>query len=293
MPDIFEFVHANATMHPIKHLLAHSYYFGTLGFRRLINRQDARAGRAPIILPVFHRIADDRANAWTTSSLVFRQAIRWLKQHFDLISLEEAQRRMRAQATTRPAVSVTFDDGYAINYDTAVQVLLDEGVPCTYFVTAGPVLEHSFFEHDLRMGNRFAANTVHQLREMSAAGIEIGAHTRTHADLGQVMDQNKLVDELVIARSELEDALGQPVRYFAFPYGAQQNLTAAAFQLAKQVGYAGVCSNYGGYNFPGDDPFHLHRRGVDGAELIRLKNWVSRDPFRNRTVARFIAPATN
>ena len=235
-------------MHPLKHLIAQSYYFGTVGYRRWVNYRDASAGRAPIILPVFHRIADDRANPWTTSTAVFAKAIRWLKAHFDLISLEEAQRRIRSCKVIRPAVSITFDDGYAVNSETALEVLLEEKVPCTYFVTAGPILERSYFEHDLRMGNRFAPNTVDQLRDMSDAGIEIGAHTRTHADLGNLTDRSQLVDELVVARSELEDALGRSVRYFAFPYGAHHNLSAEAFRLAKEVGYAGVCSNYGGYN---------------------------------------------
>ena len=52
--------------------------------------------------------------------------------------------------------------------------------------------------------------------------------------------------------------------------------------MAKKAGYAGVCSAYGGYNFPGDDPFHLQRIAGDGT-MIRLKNWVTLDPRKLRT----------
>ncbi len=38
-----------------------------------------------------------------------------------------------------------------------------------------------------------------------------------------------------------------------------------------------MCSAYGGFNFPGDDPFHLQRIPVDD-DMIRLKNWVTQDP---------------
>ena len=43
-----------------------------------------------------------------------------------------------------------------------------------------------------------------------------------------------------------------------------------AFRVAYEAGYDGVCSAYGGYNFPGDDPFHLRRIHAD-PEFIRLQ----------------------
>jgi hypothetical protein len=55
--------------------------------------------------------------------------------------------------------------------------------------------------------------------------------------------------------------------------------------MARDAGYRGVCSAYGGYNFPGDDAFHLQRIHGD-AEMIRLKNWITMDP-RKLTVPRF------
>ena len=53
------------------------------------------------------------------------------------------------------------------------------------------------------------------------------------------------------------------VRYFAFPYGLPENMSTEAFRIARGAGYRGVCSAYGGYNFPGDDPFHIRRFHAD------------------------------
>ena len=83
------------------------------------------------------------------------------------------------------------------------------------------------------MGHRFAPNTLEQLRAMAAAGIEIGAHAYTHADLGAITDPRVLHHEVVAAKEELQKALGRPVRYFAFPYGLHANLSPAAFALAR------------------------------------------------------------
>ena len=81
---------------------------------------------------------------------------------------------------------------------------------------------------------------------------------------------------MVAAREVLQNVLRRPVRYFAFPYGQHRNLNAAAMELAQAAGYAGMCSAYGGFNFPGDDPFHLQRIPGDGS-MIQLKNWVTMD----------------
>jgi hypothetical protein len=52
--------------------------------------------------------------------------------------------------------------------------------------------------------------------------------------------------------------------------------------MAYDAGYEAVCSAYGGFNFPGDDAFHLQRIHGD-ADMIRLKNWTTVDPRKKRT----------
>ncbi|HEV3021333.1 MAG TPA: polysaccharide deacetylase family protein, partial [Pirellulales bacterium] len=183
------------------------------------------------------------------------------------------------------AVSVTFDDGYADNCKAAIPLLLSERIPCTYFVSVANVFKGLPFPHDVARGMPLAPNTLDQLRAMASAGVEIGAHTRTHADLGKLADPTRLHDELVTAGEELQSAIGRPVRYFAFPYGLHANLNPLAFQMAYEAGYDGVCSAYGGYNFPGDDDFHLQRIHGDD-DLLRLANWVTVDPLKLR-VARY------
>ncbi len=86
-----------------------------------------------------------------------------------------------------------------------------------------------------------------------------------------------LRDELLVAKHELESIAGRPVRYFAFPFGQLTNLSPAAFQYARRAGYEAACSAYGGYNFPGGDPFHVRRIHVD-SDLVRLKNRATVDP---------------
>lgn len=261
------------------------YYHATYPYRVLSNRLAAAAGRAPLMILFYHRVSDDRANAWTCPFDLFARQMRWMKARFDMISLAELQDRMRRGVNRRAAVSVTFDDGYADNCDRALPLLIEERIPCTYFVATNHIFQGVPFPHDAANGHRFAPNTLEQLRILAGAGIEIGAHTRTHADLGRVTDYDQAYDEIVTAGEELARAVGQRIRYFAFPYGLHANLSPLAFHIARDAGYAGVCSAYGGYNYPGGDAFHLQRIHGDD-DMLRLKNWLSVDP-RKRNVRRY------
>ena len=120
---------------------------------------------------------------------------------------------------------------------------------------------------------------------MAEAGVEIGGHTRSHADAGRLTGYD-LPHEIAGCKRDLENAIDCKVRYFAFPYGLHRNLSSAAFRVAREAGYDGVCSAYGGYNFPGDDPFHLRRIHSD-PELVRLKNWLTVDPRKVRNQCDF------
>jgi peptidoglycan/xylan/chitin deacetylase (PgdA/CDA1 family) len=279
-------------MHPIKSLLLHAYFGATLPARRVAARRRAASGQSPAMVLMYHRVADDRATPWTVSNRIFAEQIAWLRRSFEIVSLDEAQRRVAGGTCDRPCVAITFDDGYRDNAQAAIPLLIREQIPCTYFVSTRMVVESRPFPHDLARGQAFEPNTPDELREWAEAGIEMGGHTRTHADLATIADPSRLWDEVVGGSDELAELVGKPVRWFAFPFGQHRNLSIAAAEIARAAGMSGVCSAYGGYNFPGDDPFHLQRIAVDD-DLIRLKNWLTVDPRKFAKHPRFFLPPAN
>lgn len=271
---------------PLKGRLIGAYYYATLPGRWLVNAAAAREGRAPVMVIFYHRVADHTPNDWTISNARFRQQIDWLEANFDLVSLDEAQRRIR-EGNSRASVTITFDDGYADNCEQALPLLIRRHIPCTYFTTSSYTRMGKAFPHDVAEGSPLQPNTVEQLRSLATAGIDIGAHTRSHADLGQITCKKTLYDEIVGGRDQLQQTLGVEVRHFAFPYGLHENLNAAVFKIAAEAGFAGVCSAYGGYNLPGEDSFHLQRIHAD-PEIVRLKNWLTVDPRKVRRTERYL-----
>ncbi|GAB6166795.1 polysaccharide deacetylase family protein [Thermostilla marina] len=232
---------------------------------------------APVVVFFYHRIADDRRTPWSTSSQAFRRQIRLLKRLCRVVPLSEAHRVLVSGKNTRTLAVVTFDDGYADNFRNALPVILEEEIPVTYFVTVENIRSGKPFAHDLPYGEPAAPNTIDEIRAMAASGIEIGSHAWTHADFGHLFDPHRIRHELVDSKRALEDLLGREVRYFAFPFGCHENLSKRAFALAEEAGYQAVCTAYGGYNLPGDDPFNIQRFHGDES-LLRLIHRATIDP---------------
>ncbi len=263
------------------------YYYATLPYRLWCNARRNARGCAPIIVLFYHRVADDYPNPWTISNDRFFRQVSWLRRHFQLVSLAEAQTRIARGYNSAPAVSITFDDGYADNSAFALPTLIRYRVPFTYFVSVHHIQSGEPFAHDVKAGRPLPTNSAEELRALANAGAEIGLHTRTHPNIAQIRDPQVLHDEIVTAGEDLARLIDKPVSYFAFPYGLHQNLSREAFLLAKAVGYRGVCSAYGGYNFPGDDPFHIQRFHGD-PQWSRWKNSLTVDPRKIRNIQRFV-----
>jgi peptidoglycan/xylan/chitin deacetylase (PgdA/CDA1 family) len=101
--------------------------------------------------------------------------------------------------------------------------------------------------------------TVDELRELAAAGFEIGAHTVSHPDLSR-LGFDECLREMRESRDELERTLGIEVRTFAYPschYGR------AAVEAARAAGFtsAVTCQGLGSWKH-----YELRRSLVSGKD---------------------------
>ena len=262
--------------------LIDGYRLATWPLRKLRMMQMRRSGTVPVAVLFYHRVDDEDVNPWTISEAGFKQQIDWYQDNFDLVDLEECQRRIESGFNDRPTLSITFDDGYADNCAFALPMLIEREIPVTYFVTTHHPQQGEPFPHDLELDRPLSPNSIEGLAALSKAGVEIGGHTRTHVDLGKMPNSPELIDEVLVATREMERMIDQKIRYFAFPYGQHANLNPAVFRLLKEHGFQGVCSAYGGFNHIGDDAFHLQRLHGDPC-FARMRNWLTFDPRLDST----------
>lgn len=160
------------------------------------------------------------------------------QEHLDLFSAEGVTPITLAQlyahwqnglALPPKPVVLTFDDGYTSMYTEVFPRLQTKGWPATFFLFIRHIGQEGGLSHD-------------QIREMYAAGMEIGSHSVNHLDL-TTLHAEALDQELVLSKNTLEEILGAPVHFFCYPSG-RKNPTVQSH--TAQAGYlAAVTTDYG------------------------------------------------
>jgi peptidoglycan/xylan/chitin deacetylase (PgdA/CDA1 family) len=149
---------------------------------------------------------------------------------------------------------ITFDDGYLNNLTHALPVLLAHGFTATCYVPSALGGGHNDWDAALGVPRQPLMDAA-QWRQWTGAGMELGAHGRHHLDLTS-LDDASAADEIAGSRSELEAAIGQPVRHFCYPYG---RFGARETALVRAAGYRTATTVRRGRVAPADDPFALPR----------------------------------
>ena len=163
----------------------------------------------------------------------------------------------------KKSIVITFDDGFADNYDNAYPVLKEYGFPATIFSVSRFVGRTNEWMQDEGFPRRKLLGW-RELKEMSDNGIIIGSHTTTHSLLTEIEPESAR-QEIMNSKYELEDSLEKPVHFFAYPYGG---LNEQIGKFVKEAGYLGACSIRSGFNSEATDPFTLRRIEVYGTDPL-------------------------
>jgi peptidoglycan/xylan/chitin deacetylase (PgdA/CDA1 family) len=86
-----------------------------------------------------------------------------------------------------------------------------------------------------------------QLREMHAAGFEIGSHGVDHRMLAK-LQQRELEAELRTSKATLERELGEPATLLSYPVGGDRAFNEQVVQATRDAGYQLACSYISGTN---------------------------------------------
>jgi peptidoglycan/xylan/chitin deacetylase (PgdA/CDA1 family) len=215
------------------------------------------------VVPVFlyHSVSDD-SPPWLAQ---FTVSPRTFVEQLDMIAGSGLHvvplRQLVAALLGGPPVPprsavLTFDDGYADFASTVAPLLAARGLPSTLYVTTGAL------RGDGRPpgGGPFPSVTTlswAQVRELDAAGVEIGGHTVTHPQL-DTLTRTSVREEVAGCKRRIEDALGHRVDAFAYPHGYSSRTVRG---LVRQAGWTSAAAIRAASAFSSerDDPLRFAR----------------------------------
>jgi peptidoglycan/xylan/chitin deacetylase (PgdA/CDA1 family) len=174
----------------------------------------------------------------------FRGLVDTLGRDYRFISYSEAHRRIVTGNIDDRYVAFSFDDGLACTLNAA-NVLSEYGVSACFFLATGiigikdPAIIARFCRDRLKFAPaRFMGwDDVNRLIEN---GHEIGGHTRSHANLGKVSD-NESSAEIEGCFEDLQQRIGRPA-HFAWPFGRFSDVTAHAASTVFRAGFISCAS---------------------------------------------------
>ena len=196
----------------------------------------------------YHLVGADTGSVVDISVDEFRRHLDFLEADgWEVVPLSAAQGR----GGSRRRVVLTFDDAFANFHGVVLPILAERGLTATLFVPTGFVNG----THDSPLtGASLGACSWEQLGEILDAGIEIGSHTRSHANL-RPCPAHGIRAELVQSKVELEQRLGVAVTSFCYPQAKWSRRVREATRAVYEQGVVG-----GGRPVrAADDPLSLPR----------------------------------
>ena len=183
---------------------------------------------ASVIVLGYHQFVgpgQSSRNPYVMKQDVFEEEMKYLKDNgYHIVPLSDVVRFVKHEIGLPPnSVAITIDDGYKSAIVYAAPILKKYGFPWTYFV----------YPQFITPTEGKGAASWPDLLALQADGVDIECHSMTHPILtarhGKSPEEYDkwLANETAGAKAILEQKLGKPVPYFAYPYGAYNKVVEA------------------------------------------------------------------
>jgi len=202
-------------------------------------------GQHTVPVMMYHHVeTTDNYRANSVSPENFERHMAYLRDHgFKVLSFEDLVRLTReGRRPPRKSAVITFDDGYADNYELAYAILKKFNFPAIIFVPTDFINTDGYLSWE-------------QIREMVQNGISIGSHSRRHAYLPDLSALEQR-DEIFGSKRILETNLGVPADYFSYPIGG---FSEEIKHLVREAGYKGAAATNRGFDRLNHDVYELNR----------------------------------
>lgn len=234
-----------------------SWHFTAVAAPPIVLPPGPSAVRVPILMYHYLRVNPDFNDrlgfALSVTPSDFAAQMDWLERNgYHPITFDDLNRYLSGQRglPARPVI-LTFDDGYADFYTTALPILRAHDFAAVAYVVSGFIGQSAYM-------------TAGQIVDADRTGVEIGAHTVNHINLAN-QSPDGMRFQLTASKEALEHLLGHPVRSLCYPSG---RFSPAVIAAAQAAGYRDATTTKYGSVRTLADRYTWGRLRVNGGESL-------------------------
>ena len=219
---------------------------------RTLMHDTANCSNYKILILMYHELVTGRpSDIYKRNIADFENDLKYIQsKHYEVISFDDL---IKLQTGTKKlhsnAVIISFDDGYASDYNLAYPKLKIHEMPATFFIVTEWVGDSN------RISWADAYTMSQYSNEKGSKLFSIESHTSSHPFLAKdsiqfanhTAYQASLDDEFYDSKTWIQSSTGQNSMWMALPYGDGAN-NAQIITTAKKFGYTGIrTSIYGSF----------------------------------------------
>ena len=169
----------------------------------------------------YHAVDPEWRSPLVVSPADFDQQMTWLAANRRVLPLDRAVSRLDGSSRLPPGeTAITFDDGFRSILTHALPALRRHHLPATVFVVAETLTAAGRAVDWVDTPPQWPLETLSldELLELQDSGVTVGSHSYSHRNLPE-LGERECEQDLRASRELLEELMGRPVPFLAYPRG--------------------------------------------------------------------------
>jgi peptidoglycan/xylan/chitin deacetylase (PgdA/CDA1 family) len=221
-------------------------------------QKDSQTREVPILMyrsiRSVDRAKDPSGYNLSMEPALFEKELLWLKNNgYETISTKD----LEARKVPDKSIILTFDDGYADFYTTALPILEKQGFTASLAIITD------------RIGQPGYMDSV-QINQLASLGVELMSHGKSHSNLTEI-SLEQLKKEVSESKNYLEDNFDVVVGAFVYPSGDYNDETV---RIVAESGYNTALTDDQGIAYLKDSLLKMKRVRIDNRD--NLENFIKK-----------------